>query len=207
MNYLKSKFQFSKFLFIIAFVFTSSCFKQHEKVTNRPILKDYTIGEKWTWKYKGVSGDGEVRSNGLDIKEIVNLNGALALTSGNDTILVSNILEPITSKTPRFKWPLEVGKKWKYETSFTSADESNSGTYSQDAEIISYKEETVEAGTFMAYTIQYTGGITTSKGVFSKTDDIIVYAPKVKNFIKMTQIQDGFSYNEELIEYSNPNKK
>ncbi len=207
MNYLKSKYQFSKLLFIILAIMMSSCFKKHEKITHRPTLKDYAIGEKWTWKYKGVSGEGEVRSKGVDVKEIVNLNGEVALTSGNDTILVSNILKPITSKTPRFKWPLEVGKKWKYETSFTSADKSNTGTYSQNAEVISYKEETVEAGTFMAYTIEYKGGITTSKGVFSKTDDIIVYAPKVKNFIKMTQIQDGFSYVEELIEYSSPNKK
>ena len=207
MNYLKNKYLYLTLLCAITISMLSSCFKQHEKVTNRPTVKDYTIGEKWTWKYKGVSGEGEVRSEGVDIKKIVNLKGALALTSDNDTILVSKILKPITSKTPRFKWPLEVGKKWKYETSFTSADGSNTGTYSQSAEVISYKKETVEAGIFMAYTIQYKGGITTSKGVFSKTDDIIVYAPKVKNFIKMTQIQEGFSYSEELIEYLSPTKK
>ena len=192
---------------IIMALMMTSCFKQHEKVTIRPTIKDYVIGERWAWEFKGVSGEGEVRSDGVDIKEIVSKNGELALTSGNDTILVSNILKPITSETPRFKWPLEVGKKWKYETSFTSADGSNTGIYSQDAEVISYRKETVEAGSFMAYTIQYKGGITMSNGSFSKTDDIIVYAPEIKNFIKMIQVQDGFSYYEELIEYSSPNKK
>ncbi|MEZ5056294.1 MAG: hypothetical protein R2879_04580 [Saprospiraceae bacterium] len=31
-------------------------------------------------------------------------------------------------------------------------------------EVLSYKEETVEAGTFMAYTIKYTGKTTNSRG-------------------------------------------
>tara|TARA_R110002073_G_scaffold128999_3_gene275096 strand:- start:53615 stop:54235 length:621 start_codon:yes stop_codon:yes gene_type:complete len=206
MNYLKSKYQYSKLLYIVALVMMSSCFKQHEKVTNRPKLKDFTIGEKWTWKYKGVSGEGEVRSEGVDVKEIVNLNGELGMTVENDTILISDILKPIKSKTPRYKWPLEVGKKWKYERDFTSAV-GVKGIWSQDVEVLSFKEVTVEAGTFMAYTIEYKGAITNSKGLNAKTDDVWVYAPEIKNFIKMTQIQEGFSYSEELIKYSNPNKK
>ena len=184
----------------------SSCFKQHEKVTNRPTLKDYTLGETWEWKYKGVSDKGEVRSNGVDVKTIVDFKGELGLTSGNDTILISDILKPITSKTPRYKWPLEVGKKWVYETDFTSAV-GVKGKFRQNAEVVSYKMVTVEAGTFMAYTIEYKGAITNSKGLNLRTDETWIYAPKVKNFIKLTQVQDGFFYNEELIKYSNTNKK
>ena len=206
MNYLKSKYQLSKLLFVITMIMMSSCFKQYEKVTNRPTIKDYTLGETWEWKYKGVSDKGEVRSDGIDIKTIVEFKGELGLTSGNDTILISDILKPITSKTPRYKWPLEVGKKWKYERDFTSAV-GVKGLWSQDVEVLSYKEITVEAGTFMAYTIEYKGAITNSKGLNVKTDDVWIYAPEIKNFIKMTQVQEGFSYSEELIKYSNPNKK
>jgi len=206
MYYLKSKYQLSKLLFIISVLMFSSCFKQHEKVTNRPTLKDYTLGETWEWKYKGVSDKGEVRSNGVDVKTIVDFKGELGLTTGNDTILISDILKPNTSKTPRYKWPLEVGKKWKYERDFTSAV-GVKGLWSQDVEVLSFKEVTVEAGTFMAYTIEYKGAITNSKGLYVKTDDVWVYAPEIKNFIKMTQVQEGFSYAEELVKYSNPNKK
>lgn len=206
MYYLKSKYQLSKLLFIISVLMFSSCFKQHEKVTNRPTLKDYTLGETWEWKYKGVSDKGEVRSNGVDVKTIVDFKGELGLTTGNDTILISDILKPNTSKTPRYKWPLEVGKKWKYERDFTSAV-GVKGLWSQDVEVLSFKEVTVEAGTFMAYTIEYKGAITNSKGLYVKTDDVWVYAPEIKNFIKMTQVQEGFSYTEELVKYSNPNKK
>lgn len=193
----------TKLILILVFSCFVSCKNNPETaITKKPVLSDYSVGEKWVWKYKGVSGEGEVRSNGTDTKRIVDFNGELGMTSENDTILVSDMVKPNTSKTPRFLWPLEVGKKWVYESEFTSADGSTKGKFIQDAEVTSYKEVTVEAGTFMAYTIEYKGNITNSRGLNAKTDDVWVYAPKIKNFIYMTQIQEGFSYTEELIEYS-----
>ncbi len=192
-----------KLVLILAILFLSSC-KSNEKAVaaKKPVITDYSMGEKWVWKYKGVSGEGEIRSNGTDTKTIVDFKGELGMTAGNDTILVSDIVKPSTSKTPRFHWPLKVGKKWVYESEFESADGSTKGKFIQDAEVISYKEVTVEGGTFMAYTIEYKGKITNNRGLNARTDDVWVYAPEIKNFIYMTQIQDGFSYTEELIEYS-----
>ena len=71
-------------------------------------------------------------------------------------------------------------------------------------EVLSYQEETVEAGTFLAYKIQFKGKITNSRGYSANADEVWLYAPEVKNFIKLTQIQDDFRYEEELIEYSKP---
>ncbi len=65
-----------------------------------------------------------------------------------------------------------------------------------------YKEETVEAGTFMAYTIKYTGKTTNSRGYNADEEEVWLYAPAVKTFIKLTQSQGDFLYVEELIEYS-----
>ena len=70
------------------------------------------------------------------------------------------------------------------------------------AKVLSYKKETVGAGAFMAYTIEYKGTVSNSRGYSAKTDEVLLYAPEIKNFIKITQVQDGFSYTEELIEYS-----
>lgn len=206
MNHLKTTLLISKLLYAIVIGLFLSCGNLTTYKTEQPKLSDYTIGESWVWKYKGVSDKGEVRSNGEDARKIVDFKGGLGITVGNDTIPVSELVKPEESETPRFKWPLEVGKKWKYETEFTSAV-GIKGKWSQDAEVISYEEVTVEAGTFMAYTIEYKGAITNSNGMNAKTDDVWIYAPKVKNFIKMTQVQEGFSYTEELIKYSNPNKK
>jgi len=192
----------AKLVLVLAISFLASCKSNLETtVTKQPVLTDYTIGEKWVWRYKGVTDEGEVRSNGTDTRKIVDLNGALGMTIDKDTVLVSDIVKPEKSDTPKYKWPLEVGKKYKYEKDWTSQD-GTTGKQNQDVEVLSFKEETVEAGTFMAYTIEYKGTVSNSRGYSAKTDEVWLYAPGIKNFIKMTQVQDGFSYTEELIEYS-----
>jgi len=172
-------------------------------ITKQPTLADYQVGEKWVWKYKGVTTEGEVRSDGEDTREIVSIDGVLGMTIGEDTIPVTDIVKKDESKTPKYAWPLQVGKKWKYENNWTSQD-GTKGSQSQNAEILSYQEETVEAGTFMAYTIKYTGKTTNSRGYNANEEEVWLYAPEVKNFIKLTQTQGDFLYVEELIEYSKP---
>lgn len=194
----------SQIVIFIALVMFSGCNSLKESgITEQPTLADYQVGEKWVWKYKGVTTEGEVRSDGEDTREIVNIDGELVMTIGNDTIPVTDIVQPEESETPRYNWPLEVGKKWKYESNWTSQD-GTTGNQNQDAEILSYQEETVAAGTFMAYSIKYTGQITNSRGYSASVEEVWLYAPEVKNFIKLTQSQDDFLYVEELIEYSKP---
>ncbi len=191
-----------KLILILVLSFLASCkSNQVATVTKQPVISDYTLGEKWVWKYKGVTDEGEVRSDGTDTRRIVDFNGALGMTIGKDSVLVSDIVKPEESDTPRYKWPLEVGKTWTYEKDWTSQD-GTTGKQSQDVEVLSFNEETVGAGTFMAYTIEYKGTVSNSRGYSAKTDEVWLYAPEIKNFIRMTQVQDGFSYTEELIEYS-----
>ncbi|RRQ47982.1 hypothetical protein DZC72_09590 [Maribacter algicola] len=194
----------SQIVLIFSIVMLSAC-KSSDKfgIAQQPTLPDYQVGEKWVWKYKGVTTEGEVRSDGTDTREIVNINGVLGMTIGKDTIPVSDIVKPEVSETPKYDWPLEVGKKWKYENNWTSQD-GTTGNQSHNAEILSYQEETVEAGTFMAYTIKYTGKTTNSRGYSANEEEVWLYAPAVKNFIKLTQNQGDFLYVEELIEYSKP---
>lgn len=167
----------------------------------QPTLADYKDGEKWVWKYKGVTKSGEVRADGKDTKKIISKDGELFMVTASRTFPLSNIVKPDTSKTSRYSWPLQVGKKWTYEDHWES-DDGTKGSTIQDAEVISFKAETVEAGTFMAYTIQYKGKMTDTRGYSANTDDIHIYAPELKTFIKLTQIQDDYLYVEELIEYS-----
>ena len=191
----------NQILILLAVVLLSSCNDSTKSsTTNQSTLTDYQVGEKWVWKYKGVTTEGEVRSDGKDTREIVSIDGVLGLTIGKDIIPVTDIVKKDESKTPKYAWPLQVGKKWKYENNWTSQD-GTTGNQSQDAEILSYQEETVEAGTFMAYTIKYTGKTTNSRGYNANEEEVWLYAPEVKNFIKLTQTQGDFLYVEELIEY------
>ena len=191
-------------IIILVLVIISAC-KDTPKSssTYQPTLSDYQVGEKWVWKFKGVTTEGEIRSDGKDTREIVNTDGVLGMTIGKDTIPVTDIVKPEKSETPKYDWPLEVGKKWKYENNWTSQD-GTTGNQSQNAEILSYQEETVEAGTFMAYTIEYIGKTTNSRGYSAEEKEVWLYAPAIKNFIKLTQNQGDFLYVEELIEYSKP---
>jgi hypothetical protein len=200
MNYFKVAHYMVKVICLFIFFLLSSCSENKLPLAEQTTLADYTVGEQWTWKYKGVTTEGE------DKREIVQIDGDLGMTVENDTIPLSDIVKPEESKTPRYKWPLEVGKTWTYEKNWTSQD-GTTGTQNQEAKVVSYKAETVVAGTFMAYTIEYKGTVSNSRGYNAKTDEVWLYAPEIKNFIKMTQTQDGFLYNEELIKYENPNKK
>lgn len=182
----------------------SSCnFQIESQESEQPVLEDYREGERWVWQYKGVTEKGEVRSDGIDTRTIVDMNGTLGITIGKDTIAVAELVKKDESETPKYKWPLTVGKKWKYESQWTSQD-GTTGKQSQHAEIVSYQMETVKAGTFMAYTIIYEGETSNSRGYRAQEKEIWLYAPEVKNFIKLTQEQGDFSYVEELIEYSKP---
>ena len=190
-------------ILLIAVIFSACNDTTKSNTTNQPTLADYQVGEKWVWKYKGVTTEGEVRSDGKDTREIVSIDGVLGMTIGKDTIPVTDIVKPEESETPKYDWPLAVGKKWKYENNWTSQD-GTTGNQSQDAEVLSYQEETVEAGTFMAYTIEYKGKTTNSRGYRADEKEVWLYAPAVKNFIKLTQNQGDFLYVEELIAYSKP---
>lgn len=186
------------------FVLLAACdTPESSDVTQQPTLADYQVGEKWVWKYKGVTTAGEVRSEGADTREIILTNGILSMATAKDTISVTDIVRKDESKTPKYAWPMRVGKKWKYENNWTSED-GTTGSQNQQAEIVSYQEEEVEAGTFMAYTIKYTGRTTNSRGYDAEEEEVWLYAPSVKNFIKLTQSQGDFLYVEELIEYSRP---
>jgi len=170
-------------------------------ITLQPTLDDYQAGEKWVWKYKGVTKAGEVRADGTDTKQIISKNGELFMVTAPRTIALSEIVKPVQGETARYNWPLQVGKKWTFADHWESEDGTKGSTI-QDAEVLSFKPETVDAGTFMAYTIRYQGKITNTRGYSANTEDIHVYAPELKTFIKLTQIQDDYLYIEELVEYS-----
>ena len=121
-----------KYQIIILFVLAvlSACSKEKNSgIAQQPTLADYEVGEKWVWKFKGVTTDGEVRSDGTDTREIVDMGGALGITIGNDTIPVADIVKPEESETPKYDWPLEAGKKWTYANSWTSQDGTTGEQY------------------------------------------------------------------------------
>jgi len=201
-GYLRKEMKLLSTIFVI--VMLGACAsKMDTHATKQPTLNDYSLGEKWVWQFKGVADTGVVRVNGVDVREVVNDNGALSIKSSKGIVPIAEMIVPDLSTTPRYKWPLKVGDTWVYESHWTSEDGTKGKTV-QDVEVVSYQEETVLAGEFMAYTISYKGNITNSRGYSAYTEEVILYSPEVKNFIKLTQKQEGYLYIEELAEYLKP---
>lgn len=170
--------------------------------TNQPSLNDYTVGEKWVWKWERTV-DEEVRAEGEDIQEVVDYNGVLGFWNGIDTVQVSTTLGQEESSTPFRSWPLYVGKKWKFVSEWEN-NEGTTGKTSQDVEIVSWEELKVAAGTFMAYRIEYKGIVTNSRGFKGEMTDTWWYSPDLKTYILHVN-EDGYGlYTNELIRYSNP---
>ncbi len=168
--------------------------------TSEPIVKDYQIGETWTWKWER-KVEGKVRAEGEDVQEVVSYNGTLGLWNGVDTIQIPTVANENQDNTPFRNWPLYVGKKWKYESEWKN-NEGTTGKTSQDVEIISFEELNVEAGKFMAYRIEYKGIVTNSRGFEGEMTDIWWYSPELKTYIRHVN-DDGYGlYTNELTSYS-----
>jgi len=61
--------------------------------TQQPTQADYKEGEKWGWKYKGVTTGGEVRAEGKEAKVITNQKGVLSMLTESGTIPLSSRLK------------------------------------------------------------------------------------------------------------------
>ncbi len=65
----------SQMIIFFGIVMLYACYSPRKSgITQQPILADYQVGEKWVWKYKGVSSEGEIRSEGEDTREIVRID-------------------------------------------------------------------------------------------------------------------------------------
>ncbi|MCR9229371.1 MAG: hypothetical protein NXH90_18285 [Flavobacteriaceae bacterium] len=168
--------------------------------TSEPIAKDYQIGEKWTWKWER-KVKGKVRAEGEDIQEVVSYNGTLGLWNGVDTLQIPTGANKNQNSAPFRNWPLQVGKKWKYESEWKN-NEGTTGKTSQDVEITSFEELNVEAGTFAAYKIEYKGIVTNSRGFKGEMTDIWWYSPELKTYIKHINDDGHGLYTNELTSYS-----
>lgn len=173
--------------------------------TREPIVTDYKMGEKWIWKWERKI-DGEVKAEGEDIQEVVEYNGNLGLWNGMDTLQIPTVANKNQGTTPFRNWPLRVGKKWMYESQWEN-NEGTKGKTSQDVEVVSFEELSVEAGKFMAYKIEYKGIVTNSRGFKGEMTDIWWYSPELKTYI-MHINDDGYGlYTNELTSYSKANLK
>ncbi|AZQ64702.1 hypothetical protein EI427_20985 [Flammeovirga pectinis] len=189
-------------LLLVALSMLSACdFATKHITTNQPIQSEYKMGEQWVWHWERAV-DGHVRDEGRDTQKVVRYNGDLGFWNGIDTVLVAKTLLPDNSATPFRDWPLFVGKKWQYESTWEN-NEGTTGKTAQDVEVVAYEALKVKGGTFKAYKLIYQGIVTNSRGFKGEMTDTWWYAPELKTYIKHIN-EDGHGvYTNELISYTN----
>lgn len=179
------------------------------QTTDIPASSDFSIGEKWVWIVKdGLTGSEErriTRTVAMDegILKFSRLNGRTYPISQH------NFINRPANKPWRV-WPLEVGRKWKYDGDWIKTSTGTLSNTKQDVEVVSFEEVTVPAGTFMAFKIEHKGGSdrpsTSRPGqyVYTPQIDTYWYAPSVKADVKHIGKSDYDNTIVELVSYEKP---
>ena len=92
------------------------------------------------------------------------------------------ILGSLSPHNGHYEWPLEVGKTWRFQRTWTdNVNPQWSGPGWEEFTVVAWEEVTVPAGTFMAYKVIRTK---TSWQTRSEENSIIWYAPEFGGGIK-----------------------
>lgn len=155
-----------------------------------PQISAMKVGDTWEWAVLDTYSKAE---QSKFTKTIVNVDGVLKL---NDSRLDDKHARPLdkiisgeqkSSWNPWHVWPLEVGKKWRYEHEWIRARDGVAGNSKQDVEVVAYEEIVVPAGKFMAYKIEQRGYYTNYRGDNGKQDTTYWYVPELLSDVKYIQ--------------------
>ena len=166
----------------------------------------YAVGSSWTYD-QTVNGDTQRHTNTIVEEREVNgrvvhvaaksppnrdPGGTCDGANGDTFDAVSHnwmaclkdgeILGSLTPHSGQFEWPLEVGKTWRFQRTWTdNVNPQWSGPGWEEFTVVAWEEVTVPAGTFMAYKVVRTK---TSWQTRSEENNIIWYAPEFGGSVK-----------------------
>ena len=119
------------------------------------------------------------------------------------------VLASLNPHNGQYSWPLEVGRSWRSERTWTDnvLHPDYSGPGWEEYTVVSWEEVTVPAGTFMAYKVVRTKA---SWETTSTDSSISWFAPEVGGFIKgiwVRSVNDGYGPAEHMWELADRNPK
>ena len=193
-------------------------------VTQAPPV--YAVGSSWTYDFTAngetvrdtstIVGKRDINGREVDVHAISQPNrdpgGACDGANGNMYDAVTHnwmaclkdgaILGSLSPHSGQLAWPLEVGKRWRAERTWTDnvLHPDWSGPGWEEWTVVTWEEVTVPAGTFMAYKVVRTG---TSWETTSEDVNITWYAPEFGGSIKGVFVRgkkDGYGTAEHMWE-------
>lgn len=159
-----------------------------------PTPASFNAGDTWEWRRI----DNRTKlEEGRQMRSAVKIDGIMLFSNGTANSQISNSFAGEPSSKPWRVWPLEVGKKWDVDQTWTRPD-GVTGSTKQDAEVVGYEEVVTPAGTYMAFKVEYKGFFRNSRGGNGKQKDIYWYAPDAFADVKHIH-DDGYNiYTREL---------
>jgi len=186
-------------LLVITICLATPAISQAQKA-EIPAPMTFKVGDTWEWRQ--VDNRTKLEKGKLT-RTVVDMDGVLRFDNGRTTSQIGSALIDggyNHSRKPWRVWPLEIGKKWVFDSDWTRAD-GVTGNTKQDVEVVAYEQVTVPAGTFMAFKIVHRGWYRNSRGSNGKQDDTFWYAPDANADIKHIR-DDGWNmYTRELVTY------
>ena len=169
----------------------------HAQKAEEPTPASFNVGDTWEWRR--VDNRTKVEE-GKQSRTVVKEDGIMLFSNGTSTSQISSYFAGNSVTKPWRVWPLELGKKWVADETW-SRNDGVTGSTKQDAEVVGYEEVITPAGKYMAFKIEYKGFYRSSRGNSGKQNDTYWYAPDVFADVKHIR-DDGYNmYTRELISY------
>lgn len=166
-----------------------------------PPTNSFKVGDRWEWRR--IDSRSKMQDQ-IRTRSVVNVEGSLQFFDGTANVKIPDQFTNSTydsSAKPWRIWPLEVGKKWVFDSTWRRPD-GVTGTIKQDVQVLAYEEVVVPAGKFMAYRIEYRGLYRSSQGFSGKQNDTFWFAPDALADVKNVR-DDGYNmYTVELTSFA-----
>lgn len=165
-----------------------------------PPASDFKVGDRWEWRQLDDRTGLEERKFA---RTVIDVDGAIQFTNGLENYQISALIIDggyLHSDKPWRVWPLEVGKKWRFEGEWARSD-SATGNTRQDVEVVAYEEVVVPAGKFMAFRIEHHGFYQNARRRSGQQNDTYWYAPEARADVKHHRDDGHNLYTRELLSY------
>ena len=165
------------------------------------------VGDRW--KYEQSDRRTGVKESELD-RHVTAVTATQIEGTENDSKLIMtldlSVMESSTSvvsgEAKALSFPLEIGKKWSYKTSFASKTNGNKGRWELEAAVVAIERVKVPAGEFDAFKVEYKGFWNNDS---TRRNGRLVlsnwYAPSARCVVK-TEYEDGYNkWVRQLVEF------
>lgn len=165
------------------------------------------VGDRWKYdesdRRTGIKGTDVIRQvTAVTATQIEGTENNSKLVMTPELSIMESSISVFSGEAKTLSFPLEVGKKWAYKTSFSNKTNGNKGRWQLEATVVAIERIKVPAGEFDAFKVEYKGFW--NNDTSGRNGRLVIanwYAPSARCVVK-TEFDDGFnSWVRQLVEF------